>query len=59
MCIDYTNLNKAYPEDSYTLPNINQIVDPTSSMSFCLPYIPTLDFIKLVWLGKFRRKHLL
>jgi hypothetical protein len=29
MCIDYTNLNKACPKDSYPLPRIDQIVDST------------------------------
>ena len=29
MCIDFTDLNKAYPKDSYPLPRINQLVDST------------------------------
>ena len=27
MCIDYTDLNKTYPKDSYPLPIIDQLVD--------------------------------
>jgi len=27
ICIDYTDLNKAYPRDAYPLPNIDQLVD--------------------------------
>ena len=27
MCIDFTNLNKACPKDSYSLPNIDHLVD--------------------------------
>lgn len=27
MCVDYTNLNKACPKDSYPLPNIDRLVD--------------------------------
>ena len=27
MCVDFTNLNKACPRDSYPLPRINQLVD--------------------------------
>ena len=37
MCIDYTDLNKACPKDSYSLPSINQLMDATSEfqlMSF-------------------------
>jgi len=27
MCVDYTNLNKTCPKDSYPLPNIDRLVD--------------------------------
>lgn len=27
MCVDYTNLNKAYPKDAYPLSNINRLLD--------------------------------
>ena len=30
MCIDFTNLNIAYPKDSYPLLSIDQLVDATS-----------------------------
>ena len=30
MCVDYTDLNKACPKYSYTLPNINHLVDNAS-----------------------------
>ena len=29
MCIDFTNLNSAYPKDSFPLPKIDQLVDST------------------------------
>lgn len=29
VCVDYTNLNEAYPKDSFPLPRIDQIVDAT------------------------------
>ena len=29
-CMDFTNLNKAYPKDSFSLPRIDQIIDATS-----------------------------
>jgi len=28
--VDFTNLNKAYPKDSYPLPHIDQLVDSTA-----------------------------
>lgn len=30
MCVDFIDLNKAYPKDSYLLPNIDQLVDRTA-----------------------------
>ena len=30
MCIDFSDLNKAYPKDSYPLPRIDQLVDSTA-----------------------------
>ena len=30
MYVDFTNLNKACPKDSYPLPRINQLVDSTA-----------------------------
>ena len=30
MCVDYTDLNKACPKDSYPLPNIDHLVDCAS-----------------------------
>ena len=29
MCVDYIDLNRAYPKDSYPLPNIDQLMDAT------------------------------
>ena len=30
MCIDFTDLNKAYPKDSYPVPRIDILVDSTT-----------------------------
>ena len=34
MCIDFTNLNKAYPKDIYPLPHIDQLVDSIARHQF-------------------------
>ena len=31
ICLDFTDLNKACPKDSYSLPRIDQLVDSTAS----------------------------
>jgi hypothetical protein len=33
MCVDYTNLNKAFKKDPFRLPQIDQVVDSTASCS--------------------------
>jgi hypothetical protein len=41
MCVDYTDLNKACPKHSFSLPRIDQIVDSTSgceALSFLNAY---------------------
>ena len=30
MCVDFTNLNRTYPKDSFPLPRIDQLVDSTA-----------------------------
>ena len=27
MCVDFTNLNKSYPKDSFLLPRVDQLID--------------------------------
>ena len=34
MCVDFTDLNKTYPKDSYPLPHINHLVDSTAGHKF-------------------------
>lgn len=34
MCVDFTNLNKAFPKDSFPLPHINLIMDSTAEHPF-------------------------
>ena len=45
VCIDFTNLNKACPKDSYPLPKIDQMVDATTGyekLSFLDAYSDTI-----------------
>jgi hypothetical protein len=38
MCVDYTGLNKACPEDPFPLPRIDQVVDSTARCeTLCFP----------------------
>jgi len=34
MCVDFTYLNKAYPNDSYPFPKIDKLVDSTAGYEF-------------------------
>ena len=59
VCVDFRNLNKAYPKDHFSMPRINQLVDATvghPQMSFLMPSRRT---IKYHWLWAIRRKQLL
>ena len=41
MCVDFIDLNKAYPKNSYPLPNIDYLVDGASGyqlLNFMDPY---------------------
>lgn len=49
MCVDYTNLNKACPKDSYPLPRIDLLVDFTTKHEFLsfLDVFSSYDQIKM------------
>ena len=38
MCVDYTDLNKVCPADSFALPRIDQIIDATTGCE-CLSFL--------------------
>ena len=42
MCVDFTDLNKACPKDSFPLPRIDQMVDSTVGHNF-LTFIDTFS----------------
>ncbi|KAL0426872.1 UNVERIFIED_CONTAM: Transposon Ty3-G Gag-Pol polyprotein [Sesamum latifolium] len=59
MCIDFSDLNKAFPKDSYPLPRIDALIDSTSGcelMSFLDPFRDTIRFASP---RKIRRKPVL
>jgi hypothetical protein len=56
MCIDYTNLNKAYPKDPYPLPRIDQIVDSTSGCEL-LSFIDAYSGFHQIKMAKDDRNH--
>ena len=46
MCVDFTNLNKACPQDPFPLPRIKQIVDSTLSVTYCASWMPSRAIIR-------------
>ena len=39
MCVDFTDLNKACPKDSYPLPSIDALVDSASGESYSVSWM--------------------
>jgi hypothetical protein len=56
MCIDYTNLNKAYPKDPYPLPRIDQIVDSTFGCDL-LSFLDAYSGFHQIQMSRQDRKH--
>ena len=46
MCVDFTNLNKACPKDSYPLPRIDQLVDSTVGHKLLISWMHSRDTTK-------------
>ena len=46
MCVDFTNLNKACPKDSYPLPCIDQLVDSTAGHKLLISWMHSRDTTK-------------
>jgi hypothetical protein len=51
MCIDYTNLNKHCPKDSFRLPRIDLVVDSTAGCSM-LSFLDCYSGYHQISLGK-------
>ena len=52
VCVNFTDLNRACPKDSFPMPKIDQLVDAT----YGHPRMSFLDTIRLPWPVKTRRK---
>ena len=49
ICIDYIDLNKAYPKDNYPLPSIDQLVDATSRFHL-MSFIDAFSSYNQIWM---------
>ena len=48
ICVDFTDLNKAYPKDPFPMPWIDQLVDATVGhprISFWMPFKGTIKYL--------------
>ena len=52
MCVDFTNLNKACPQDPFPLPRIDQIVDSTAECDLLCFMDAFSDITKSRWRWK-------
>jgi len=58
MCVDFTNLNKACPKDSYPLPSIDALVDSASGCKFLTSWMLYLDITRFRFIpGTSARQH--
>lgn len=51
MCVDFTDLNKACPKDSFSLPRIDALVDSTSGHSL-LSFMDAFSGYNQIWMEK-------
>ena len=56
MCVDYTDLNKACPKDSFPLPKIDQLVDSTIGHALLSIMMPNPVSNKSGWGQKIKKK---
>ena len=56
MCVDYTDLNKAYPADPFSLPRIDQIIEAMTGCEHLSFLDLTLVIIRSRWQLKTRRR---
>ena len=58
MCVDFTNLNKAYPKDSYPLPRIDTLIDSTARHQL-LSFMDAWVITRSKWKKLIKRRPLL
>jgi len=56
MCVDYMELNKAFPKDKYPLPNIDKLVENSSGYKL-LSFMDAYSSYNQIPMGKNDRKH--
>ena len=49
MCVDFTNLNKACPQDPFPLPRIDQISTPPPSVTCCASWMHSQGITRSRW----------
>lgn len=49
MCVNYTNLDKAYPKDAHPPPNIDKLGDNSSGLNYYHLWSLSLVQIKCLW----------
>ena len=58
MCMDFMDLNKACPKDSFPLPRIDQLVDSTVGHKLLTFMDAFSGYNQIKWMKKTRRKPL-
>ena len=56
MCVDFTDLNKACPKDSFPLPRIDQLVDSTAGHKLLTFMDAFSGYNQRKWMKRTRRK---
>ena len=56
ICVDYSDLNKAYPKDSFPLPRIDQLVDATSGHTL-LSFMDAFSSYNQIWMDPEDEEH--
>ena len=56
LCIDFTDINKACPKDSFPLPRIDLIVDATAATNFSILWTPFPAITRSAWTPMTRKR---